>query len=126
VSKARRRGVNEIRLFPWELESMGEYSCSIPTGTTLWKMWKCDLNAYRLPPKKRKPKWVVGQYIPHKDPEFVGIRWFPVKLLEGPEPLDWRVPDWDNDQRYDRERDAERRQSAQAASELAGPQPAGP
>ncbi len=26
---------NEIRLFVWELESMGEYSSTLPTGTTL-------------------------------------------------------------------------------------------
>ena len=105
--------MNEIRLFPWELDSMGEYSCSIPTGTTLWKMWKCNKNAYRpnRPGEKPYPPlWVVGQYIPHKNPEFVGIRWFKVKILEGPRPLGWVTPDWSNFQRYRREADALRKE----------------
>lgn len=32
--------MNTIRLFRHELESMPEYSSTLPTGTTLWKMWR--------------------------------------------------------------------------------------
>ena len=37
-----------IKLFPWELASMDEYSCSLPSGTTMWKMWKNNWNAYAV------------------------------------------------------------------------------
>lgn len=102
--------MNEIRLFPWELDSMGEYSCTLPSDTTLWKMWKCDKNAYRnIPGEKRlEPHWVVGQYVPHLggDPKLVSIRWFEVKLREGPKPLGWVAPDWSNHQRSQAEQKA--------------------
>lgn len=106
--------MNEIRLFPWELESMDEYSCSVPSGTTLWKMWKRNRNAYRRTypgEEPYPPSWMVGQYIPHKDPEYVGIRWFGVKILEGPQPVGWSAPDWSNFQHYRREREQERAQA---------------
>lgn len=74
--------MNRIRLYPWELASMPDYSCTLPTGTTLWKMWRRNLHAYTTPPKP--PRWVVGQYVPHHEPEKVGIKWFDVQLLEGP------------------------------------------
>jgi hypothetical protein len=108
---------NRIRLYPWELESMPEYSSTLPTGTTLWKMWKRNLNetynhAAALACKPLKPVvWWIGQYVPHtgKLPDRIGIRWFEVQLLEGPEPSGYVPPDWSNYDRWKRERDAERR-----------------
>jgi len=66
-------------------------------------MWKCNKNAvfHQGDGDKHPPLWVVGQYIPHKNPEFVGIRWFKVKILEGPRPLGWVAPDWSNFQKWD-------------------------
>ena len=98
--------MNEIRLFRWELDSMPEYSCSIPSETVLWKMWKCDRNAYNPRKVEAGPLWYVGQYASHpRDPEnLVSIWWFKVKLVEGPKPKDWRAPDWHNHQRWERER----------------------
>lgn len=103
---------NIIRLFPWELKSMPEYSCTLPSATTLWKMWKRDVNEpIRFHKKKDLPRcWVVGQFIPHETPGFVGIRWFEVHLREGPKPVNYKPPDWNNFQCWRLEQD-ERRSS---------------
>lgn len=76
---------NHIRLYPWELASMSEYSCSLPSGTVLWKMWARDRNFGKRTTKK---DWCVGQYAPYEGPlpDRIGIRWFEVQILEGPEP----------------------------------------
>jgi hypothetical protein len=79
---------NEIRLFAWELESMGEYSSTLPTGQTIWKQWRC--RALDEP-----SGWVVGQYVPSLDPKYVGIRWYRVVLKHGPRPPLYSPPDWD-------------------------------
>ena len=122
-----------IRLFPWELKSMDEYSCSMPSGQTTWKMWSCNRSAYSIGVKcticpmrgsvdnrmkligaqcprckkrdtlerfRLKDHWVVGQYIPHRDPDTVGIRWHEVELLPGPRPPNYNPPDWSNFQRW--------------------------
>ena len=86
--------MNEIRLFEWELASMSEYSCSIPSGTVLWKMWSRNNTAYG--PKGAAPEWLVGQYIPCKKNDRVGIRWFKVVFRSGPKPRQYTAPDWDN------------------------------
>lgn len=107
---------NRIRLYPWELASMDEYSSTMPTGTTLWKMWKRDRN--NIPPRvyavPHKSDYIVGQYQPHhREPDkLVRVVWFEVQLLEGPEPAVYHPPDWSNFARYKREaqeaRDIER------------------
>lgn len=71
---------NAIYLMPGEVELLasviGEYSCSLPTGTRVGKFWLCDRNAYRrdLGPN-REPDWWLGQYVEDSVPGFVGIRW---------------------------------------------------
>ena len=59
-----------------ELFALLEYSCSLPTGTTIGKQWRCDVHAYR---KKAIPKdqheWQIGEYTEDTDPGMVGIRW---------------------------------------------------
>jgi predicted nucleic-acid-binding Zn-ribbon protein len=134
-----------IKLYPWELESMSEYSCSLPTGTTMWKMWKNNWNAYavgikcsncdftgrantlRMPSNPQCPKckteglrkiqlqehWFVGQYIPCDIPGQIGIRWHEVILKEGPELRNYQAPDWDNYQRWKKDRAAERQQATE-------------
>ena len=93
VAKAR----NTIRLYRWELESMGEYSTTLPSGTTIWKQWKRNINSYR-----HDPYWVVGQYHPSRGDGMVMIRWFEVVLKQGPKPPDYEPPDWDRQHYYDR------------------------
>ncbi len=89
---------NEIRLYAWELESMPEYSLSLPTGQTPWKQWRRNVNVRRL---EREPEWVVGQYVPSLHDGYVGIRWSRVVLRHGPRPRLYRVPDWSRVARFE-------------------------
>ncbi len=101
-----------IRLFPWELESMGEYSCSLPTATTLFKTWKRDRNAFRVG-APNEPSWVVGRFVadtPERK-DSVAILWMEVDLLHGPKPQRYDEPDWDNYQRWRREEEERRKAS---------------
>lgn len=125
LSKAWRGHVNQlinqgiiivprgrIRLYPWELDSMDEYSSSIPSGTTPFKMWKRDLRGRLTQAQLNQlhaEDWIVGQYIPHySDPNLVSIRWFTVVFIEGPVPAIYVPPDWSNYQRWLIEAKAER------------------
>ena len=99
--------MNRIRLFPWELDSMPEYSNTLPSATTLWKIWRRNANdryAGWLDPRKG-PTWFVYQYAPAEDANRVRIKCFEVQLLEGPYPLaGYTPPDWSNYARWKRER----------------------
>lgn len=77
---------NIIRLYLWELESLPEYSASIPTGTTLWKQWRRRVRLGGV------PVVVVGQYVPHWRPGTIGIRWSSVELRHGPRPRGCECP----------------------------------
>lgn len=59
-----------------DLFALPEYSCSIPTGTTIGKQWRCDVHAYR---SRAAPaefhEWRIGEYVEHPDPHTVGIKW---------------------------------------------------
>ena len=59
-----------------ELFDLLEYSCSLPTGTTIGKRWRCDVHAYRKPliPEDRH-EWRIGKYVEHPDSDKVGIEW---------------------------------------------------
>lgn len=82
---ARKAAQSKIRLYRYELESLPEYSCTMPSSTVDWKMWRCNENF-----KTSKPEsWIVSQYIPHADPKKIGIRVFDIEFLEGPQPLRW-------------------------------------
>lgn len=107
-----QRAKNTIRIYMWQLKSMNEYSSTLPSRTTPFKMWKRNVNdswvraQSGLPPTE--PLWVVGQYYPVEDPDRIGIRWFDVQLLEGPKPSGWVAPDWSNYDRWKRDYNAER------------------
>lgn len=58
-----------------ELAQLPEYSCSVPTGTTIGKRWRRDVNAYRQDRRGAPPEWVLGRYVDIGDPENVGIEW---------------------------------------------------
>ena len=53
--------------------SLLEYSCSLPTGTTVGKVWKRNLHAYTRP--RRDPLWVICEYVEHEDPKRIGIEY---------------------------------------------------
>lgn len=80
-------------LYPWELESMPEYSASLPTGTTIGKFWRSRYGS----------GWYVGAYIEDPDdrPNSRGIVWFEVVLRHGPEPFRYDPPDWHNTADFD-------------------------
>jgi len=72
--------VERIVLIQSELDDLLEYSCSLPTGTTIGKRWKKNVNAYQHP-HNPVPDWRMGEYIEDEDPEMVGIIWRRVVLL---------------------------------------------
>lgn len=55
-------------------DSLGEYSCSMPTGTTVGKVWKRNLTAFRhYLGTDRPPVWVICEYVQNPTPGMVGI-----------------------------------------------------
>lgn len=74
-----------IRLYRYELEALPEYSCTMPSGQTDWKMWRCNESFGT----RRPESWIVAQYVPIENPTKVGIRVFNIEFLEGPAPLCW-------------------------------------
>lgn len=61
----------DVFLTKKQFDELDEYSCSIPTGTTIGKRWKRS-NSYSDP--KGELKWWMGEYVKQKIP-FVGIVW---------------------------------------------------
>ena len=64
-----------------ELDQMSEYSTSLPTGTAIGKRWKRNINMLAGPhgfavEGEGPPIWRVGEYVPHLDPDLVGIKWW--------------------------------------------------
>lgn len=75
-----------------EFADLGEYSCSLPTGTRIGKRWKRDANAYRPPVRTSvlgvefvipwPEDWILGEYIENPNPEMVGVLWRKIVLQE--------------------------------------------
>jgi hypothetical protein len=88
--------VKTVTLFDDELAELPEYSCSLPTGTTIGKRWKRDRN-FGLP--TREKSWCVAEYVAHEDPKMVGIEWREVEDVLPraewvdltPQPREWRI-----------------------------------
>lgn len=80
-------------LFQHELDSIDEYSASIPSGTTVGKVWKSNRNIRR---GHLEPNWVVCMYTENANPELITILRFNVVLKHGPAPRTYREPDWSN------------------------------
>lgn len=76
------------------LDALPEYSCSLPTGTTIGKRWKRDANAYRPPVVTDvcglrfvfpwPAEWWMGEYREAADPAMVLIRWSRVVVSPAP------------------------------------------
>lgn len=64
-----------------ELVRLAEYSCSVPTGTTIGKRW-VRYEPYEHWRGQARARW-MGEYVEHADPMVVdpmvvGIRWSPL------------------------------------------------
>lgn len=79
-----------IELTREEFDALGEYSCSLPTGTTIGKRWKKNADAYQgehsvisaaaeritgIP-----ANWYMGEYVDDPNPKLVGIKWRKIVL----------------------------------------------
>lgn len=95
----------KLRLFPWEVGSIPEYSHTLPSATTIGKVWKRKRN--RSPATGDALNWVVGMYTPNADPRKVTIVWFDTEIRQGPKPRSYRPPDWYNMREFKRTVDAE-------------------
>lgn len=53
-----------LRLTPREFAALPEYSCSLPTGTTIGKRWKRldGSHDHRFKAAGGQPRWMVGEY----------------------------------------------------------------
>jgi len=91
--------VKAVVLTRREFEELGEYSCSLPTGTTVGKRWKRNANAFTAGPvvrldfwdgtpvrEKLPDVWWMGEYVEHEDPKLVGINWYQIVLEPDPVP----------------------------------------
>lgn len=56
-----------------ELMKLPEYSCSVPTGTTIGKRWR----RWTI-----EGTWIVGEYAVDPDPKMVQIRWYKTRTPE--------------------------------------------
>ena len=84
--------VELVELTRREFDELPEYSCTLPTGTTIGKKWKCNRNAYRgrdtaISDAEEKItgipiNWWMGTYVDHPDPKLVGIKWQKIQLKE--------------------------------------------
>lgn len=68
--------MREVVITRDELFSLPEYSCSTPTGTTIGKRWRRDVNAYRLPVVSAdRHEWMIGEYVDIGSDVEVGIQY---------------------------------------------------
>jgi hypothetical protein len=73
-----------LRLTTAELAKLGEYSLTVPTGTTIGKRWKRNLAIHF--DQRLKPHWIIGEYYDIGNPDRVGIRWYDVELTDANRP----------------------------------------
>ena len=61
-----------------EFDALPEYSCSLPTGTTVGKRWKrrCPYRIQTDPPNE----WYLGEYVESYLPGQIGIEWTKILL----------------------------------------------
>ena len=79
----------EIYLYQWELESMPEYSHTIPSGQVPGKWWRCRMRG--------RSGWKVATFtINEANTELIRVNWLKVVFREGPKPRNYYPPDWSN------------------------------
>lgn len=67
-----------LRLTPRQFLELPEYSCSLPTGTTIGKRWRRLDGAHdrEFIAGGGKPKWIIGEYLNSSGPAKVSIYWY--------------------------------------------------
>lgn len=71
-----------IQMTAAELRELPEYSCSLPTGTTIGKQWKCDYAAFGRKPPGSPKEWWMAEYVDDPAPDMVGIVWRRIIVIE--------------------------------------------
>lgn len=67
------------RLSRRAFEALREYSCSIPTGVAVGKVWRCDRNFGT----GKDPDWCIREYVRHPtDPSRVTVETREVEVLD--------------------------------------------
>lgn len=69
--KSRPRVYGEEVISEADLIALPEYSCTLPTGTTLGKRWRCATKYT----DRDSTEWMIATYVEHPDPDRVGIAW---------------------------------------------------
>lgn len=61
-----------VRMSDADRDQLPEYSCSLPTATTIGKRWR----------RRSNGAWWLGEYYDIGDPKRVGIRWAKILPIE--------------------------------------------
>lgn len=67
-----------VRMAQAEFDGLLDYSCSLPTGTTIGKRWKRGEPYYGTGPKE----WFQGEYVACDKPDHVGIKWSKIEIVD--------------------------------------------
>lgn len=68
-----------------EFRALLDYSCSLPTGTTIGKRWRCRTPYHTGPGILHR--YDMGEFVPHDDPKLIGIKWRRIFIHHGPGPI---------------------------------------
>lgn len=74
-----RNGSRYVRLTEAEFYALPDYSCTLPTGTTIGKRWR-RREPYEIGPEIENV-WYMGEYVECDDPGKVGIEWSLIEIL---------------------------------------------
>jgi hypothetical protein len=64
------------------LDKLPEYSCSLPTGTIVGKVWKKNLNAFDPAHRGEAPLWVICEYVECALPGQIGIDYRRAEIID--------------------------------------------
>lgn len=90
--KKYQAGKDSLKRLPMtqrELDELGEYSASLPTGQTPGKRWKCEVGSYdrQFIAAGGKPYWMIGEFDPNDDGKgkTIKLNWYlPVARVKAP------------------------------------------
>lgn len=74
--RAARETIEVVELTQAEFDELPEYSCSLPTGTTIGKEWKRG-EPYRAP----RERWYRGMYVESEREGYVKVKWQRIRVL---------------------------------------------
>lgn len=87
---------DQVYLTQQQFDRLPEYSCSLPTGTTIGKQWKANKTAFYCGRCKQSnwhckceqgmlklpDDWFQGEYVPHPDENKTGIVWKRIVIMK--------------------------------------------